>query len=94
MSAWNRLYKSLYRKEPISGFILTVGVVDAVMGGVGTRWTLFSFGSLLVLVAITLRLWQAQKTQTLFSDETPRRYLPPRSSNTPLPLLTHDHQHR
>ena len=94
MSGWNRLNRSLYRKEPISGFILTIGIVDAVMGGVGTRWTLLSFGSLLVLAAITLRWWQAQKSETLFSDETPRRYLASRSSNKPLPLLTHDHQHR
>jgi hypothetical protein len=39
-----RILKAAYRKEPISSFIVIVGAVDAVIGGVGERWSLLSFG--------------------------------------------------
>lgn len=88
-----RFLKSAYRKEPISSFILIVGAVDAVIGGVGERWTLLSFGLVLVLLAAALRWWQMQKAQALFTEETPRRYLPPSSSQRPLPMLMNE-RHR
>ena len=39
-----KLFKSAYRKEPISGFIVILGVTDAVIGGVGGQISLFSIG--------------------------------------------------
>lgn len=90
MNAWTRFLRSAYRKEPISGFILTVGAVDAVIGGVGMRWTLFSFGMLVVVAAAALRWWQGQKAHPLTAEDTPRRFLPPHSTRPPLPLLTQE----
>jgi hypothetical protein len=89
-----RFLKVAYRKEPISSFILIVGAVDAAIGGFGERWTLLSFGVMLVVLAAALRWWQIQKSQAVAVEETPRRYLPPSSSRTPLPLLTHEKHRR
>ena len=93
-AVWTRFLKSAYRKEPISSFILILGAVDAVIGGVGTHWTLFSFGMMTVLLAAVLRWWQIQKAQALIAEETPRYFLPPHSSRPPLPMLTHENHRR
>ncbi|MGK7939798.1 MAG: hypothetical protein AB4062_06535 [Crocosphaera sp.] len=89
-----RVLRTLYRKEPISSFILVVGAVDAVMGGVGQRWSLFSFGLFIVSVSVILRWLQVQKAQPIMTEDRPRGYLPPSSAKTPLPLLTHDKSRR
>jgi hypothetical protein len=39
-----RFVKVAYRKEPISSFILIVGAVDVVIGGMGEKWSLLSIG--------------------------------------------------
>ena len=85
-----RFIKKAYRKEPISSFLLIAGAVDLVMGGIGERWTLLSFGVAMVLLAATIRWWQVQQSQPLPTKDTPRRYLPPApSAQPPLPVLTH-----
>lgn len=84
---WPRFLRSAYRKEPISSFILTLGAVDAVIGGVGQRWTLLTFGVTVSLVAIALRWWQIQKAQEKLAEEVPRRFLAPSPSDAPLPKL-------
>jgi hypothetical protein len=89
-----RFLKVAYRKEPISSFILIVGAVDAVIGGVGSRWSLLSFGVMMVVLAALLRWWQTQKAQATFSEETARHYLPPSSSRAPLPMLTSEKHRR
>lgn len=84
-----RMWKSLYRKEPISSFILIVGLVDAVMGGVGERWSLLGFGTLLIVIGIVTRFLQAQQQEPIAPrEEKARRYLPPSPSPEPLPPLT------
>lgn len=89
-----RVLKSAYRKEPISSFILTVGAVDAVLGGVGERWTLLSFGLTIIFIAIGLRWWQIQKAQAILAEDKPRHFLPPSSSRPPLPMLTQEKRRR
>lgn len=91
-----RFLKSAYRKEPISSFILIVGAVDVILGGFGERWTLLSFGLLIVLIAALLRWWQMQKAQAILAQETsrPRHFLPPSSSRSALPLLTSEKHRR
>ena len=93
MNVLPRFVKLAYRKEPISSFVLIVGAVDAVIGGVGGRWTLLSLGMTTVLIAILLRWWQTQKAQPV-PQETARHFLPPSSSRTPLPLLTSEKRRR
>jgi hypothetical protein len=90
-----RIVKTAYRKEPISSFILVVGMVDALMGGIGERWTLCSLGAGIIILALLLRWVQSQKGQPVPSKDSPRLYLPPSQlSQDPLPLLTPKRRHR
>ena len=85
---WHRFFKSAYRKEPISSFIIIVGVVDAMIGGFGERWTLLSFGLMMVVLAAALRWWQAQRRESELSEQPVTHFLPPSSSRPPLPMLS------
>ena len=84
---WTRVLRSAYRKEPISSFIVIVGAVDAVIGGVGERWSLLTFGLMMVVLAIAVRWWQAQRRETELADQPVTHYLPPSSSRPALPML-------
>jgi hypothetical protein len=86
--------KTAYRKEPLSGFILIAGAVDVVMGGVSQRWTLLSFGMMVVITALVMRWLQIQKAKEVTAEETPRYYLPPSSSRQPLPMLMNEQERR
>ncbi len=89
-----RFLRVAYRKEPISSFIVIVGAVDAAIGGVDGRIGLFSVGIGLTLLAFIIRWWQTQNLAPVVSEESPRRYLPPSSSEPPLPSLSHKQHHR
>jgi hypothetical protein len=89
-----RFLKTFYRREPISSFILILGAVDGVIGGVGSRWSLFSLGVMLVFLALGIRWWQGQKSVKIAVNPSPRRYLPPSPERPPLPLLTSHRQRR
>ena len=92
---WPRFLKSTYRKEPISGFILTIGAVDAVIGSIGQSWSLLSFGLLLLLMAAILRWWQIQKERAILVEELSREFLPPSpTSKSPLPKLKSSKHHQ
>lgn len=82
-----RFLRSVYRKEPVSGFILILGATDALIGGVGGRGSLLSIGLLITLLGILMR-WQQGKKSKAIAREPIRYYLPPGSSRKPLPLLT------
>jgi hypothetical protein len=76
-------------REPISRFILTVGLVDAVIGGVGGYGALTAIGLAAVGVAMGLR-WRIGRLriEPIEPGKTrPVRYLPSRSSRTALPVL-------
>ncbi|NJO42742.1 MAG: hypothetical protein HC769_26905 [Cyanobacteria bacterium CRU_2_1] len=88
MNGWTRFLKSIKRKERISNFILTVGIVDVVMGGVDSRWSLMAVGLGTVGAAIVLRWWLTQSQPIESLDRPPIRYLPERSSRPSLPTLT------
>lgn len=81
-----RFLKSAYRKEPIPSFLITIGAVDAVIGGFGDRWVLFSFGISTIAVAIALR-WRSQNSRIEPPKPVAQRYLPARSEDSILPLL-------
>lgn len=85
---WPRILKSAYRKEPISSFIIIAGAVDSVIGGVGERWSLLSFGIMMVVLALVLRWWQSQRRETELANEPVTHFLPSSSSHPPLPMLT------
>lgn len=83
-----RILKAAYRKEPISSFIVIVGVVDAVIGGVGERWSLLSFGLVMVMLSVAIRWWQTQRRDTELADQPVTHYLPPSSSRPVVPMLS------
>jgi hypothetical protein len=89
--------RSAYRREPISSFLLTVGTVDAVMGGVAERSSLMAVGLGTVGVAIALRLLAFRSTRQERPIRQPQRtpvlYLPEQSSRPALPLLGDAHKH-
>ena len=85
---WPRILKSAYRKEPISSFIIIIGAVDAVIGGVGERWSLLTFGLMMVLLAVAVRWWQSQRRETELAEQPVTHFLPPSSSRPALPILS------
>ncbi len=90
---WTRVLRSAYRKEPISSFIVIVGAVDAVIGGVGERWSLLTFGLTMVVLAVAIRWWQTQRRETELADQPVTHYLPPSSSRPALPMLNTAKRH-
>jgi hypothetical protein len=82
--------RSTYRREPISSFILTVGAVEAVMGGVGDRGSLLILGLALVGVGLLWR-WRKPSGRGRVA-RPPTRALPSQASRPVLPVL-HSSQH-
>jgi hypothetical protein len=81
---WTQITKFAYRREPLSSFVLIVGTVDAVIGGISNHGLLSALGMSLVGVAIALR-WQAfQRQQALV--EPPSRYSLRSAEPPPAPL--------
>ncbi len=85
---WPRILRAAYRKEPVSSFIVIVGAVDAVIGGVGERWSLLTFGVFMVMLAIALRWWQTQRRHSELAEQPVTHYLPSSSSRPVLPKLS------
>lgn len=84
-----RAIRSVYRKEPISSFVLTMGAVDAAIGGFDNRWSLLAVGVGTVSLAIVYRWWLFRRQRAEQQvEQGPVRMLPPHSSNTQLPLLS------
>lgn len=85
---WTHLLKTAYRKEPISSFVLTVGAVDATIGGIGTEGSLLAVGLAVIGLAGILR-WLILRNRPVNppSESAPIRYLPARSSRPSLPRL-------
>ncbi|MBD3881428.1 hypothetical protein IFO70_06650 [Phormidium tenue FACHB-886] len=83
--SWLRIVKSAYRREQLSSFVLLVGLVDALIGGISNHGLLLGLGLATVGVAIVLR-WTALQRQTLQLNPKPVRVLPERSTR-PLPPL-------
>lgn len=83
-----RFLSSAYRKEPISSFLITVGLVDAVIGGFDDRLGLFSLGMITVGSAIALRWWLQQQRPVKPIQSSAQSYLPPASSNSVPTLAT------
>ncbi|NJL10157.1 MAG: hypothetical protein HC908_08305 [Calothrix sp. SM1_7_51] len=84
-----RFLKSAYRREPIVSVLITMGIVDALIGGLGDSWALFAVGLGTAGVSLIWRLWRTQQQQPLPEQPRPSQlYLPSRSSSTALPILT------
>lgn len=85
---WSRMFRTVYRKEPITGFVLIAGAVDVAIGGIDGSTSLVVFGLSAVGVAIALRLWQSQKRTPDVPERRAIHALPPSSSRPSLPMLS------
>ena len=91
---FTRFFKSIYRKEPISSFLAIVAATDLVIGGIGSHWTLFSFGLIIALTGGLVRWKQVQKSRQIQVKNQTRYLLPPSSSRPALPMLISNKNHR
>ncbi|WP_096623659.1 hypothetical protein [Calothrix sp. NIES-3974] len=83
------LLKSAYRREPVVSFLVTIGVVDALIGGFDDSWSLFWFGLGTAGISLAVRWWRSQQQNHPIEEEVVvQRYLPPQSSNSSLPMLS------
>ena len=89
-----RFLRSVYRKEPVSGFILILGLTDALIGGLNGRISLLSIGLIIALLGIVMRWRQGEKKSKAIATKPVRYMLPPSSSRKPLPLLTSSKQRK
>ncbi|MBE9009550.1 hypothetical protein IQ250_04955 [Pseudanabaenaceae cyanobacterium LEGE 13415] len=90
---WFRFLRTLYRKEPLTGFILTAGAMNVAIGGFDQSTSLVMFGLGTVAIAMLFRWWalsQRPAPVRVSPDEPPRmpvRALPEHSSRPSLPDL-------
>lgn len=85
-SIWSRFLRSTYRREPVASFVITAGVVEAAIGGLGEHWSLMAFGLSTVGVAIALRWWQ-QRQPTVRMGQVSLYALPPGADRPSRPVL-------
>ncbi len=90
---WPRIIKTAYRKDPVVSFVVTVGAVDAVIGGFGSSWSLFGLGMGTVGVAVILRFCFLKRYHLEQTAPVPEYYLPPNSSRPQLPILNINKKH-
>jgi hypothetical protein len=79
--------KRLYRKERISSFLIVVGAVDTVLGGVNEIGTLMILGLLTSGISLGYRWWCIQQAEHKLDFKSKQLYLPPSSNRNPLPNL-------
>ncbi|MDW8200878.1 MAG: hypothetical protein RML75_06655 [Cyanobacteriota bacterium SKYGB_h_bin112] len=82
-----RFLRSAYRKEPVSAFVITMGLVDAAIGGFGGSWALVTVGLGATSLAIGLRWWLMHRSRAQLPETIAEYYLPPGTSRPPLPRL-------
>lgn len=84
-----RFLKSAYRKEPIISVLITMGVVDALIGGLDDSWSLFAVGLGTAGFTLAFKLWRSSQQRPPIEEEPiVQHYLPSRSSSPTLPMLT------
>lgn len=84
-----RFLKSSYRKEPLISLFITMGVVDALIGGLDDSWSLFTFGLAIASISVGVKLWRIQQRRPIPEEEpVVQHYLPSRSSSPTLPMLS------
>lgn len=85
-----RFLKSAYRREPIISVLITMGIVDALIGGFDDSWSLFAFGLGTAGVTLAYKWWRVFQQESPIIPEEPvvQHYLPSRSSSAALPMLS------
>ncbi|MGK7918556.1 MAG: hypothetical protein AB4080_00910 [Trichodesmium sp.] len=84
---WPKFLKTAYRKEPIVSFVVTVGAVDTVIGGLESSLPLLGVGIGTIGLSIVIRLCLLKGSRLEQTNPVPEYYLPPNSSRPQLPIL-------
>ncbi len=84
---WYRFWRYSHRKQSLSSFILTIGLVDAAIGSLSERSSLLSFGLLTILTAAIISVSQITQTKTRSRKHKTNTFLPPAPTGNPLPRL-------
>ena len=86
-----QMLQSIYRREPVFSFIVTIALVNAAIGGLSAHWILMVLGLTTTGVSVGWRWWRQQQPHKP-SSESPHRpslyALPPQTSRPSLPMLT------
>ncbi|NLQ03953.1 hypothetical protein [Cylindrospermopsis raciborskii] len=82
-----RFLKSFYRKDPIISVLITMGIMDALIGGLDDSWSLFAFGLGTTGVGLGLKLASKLSRSPREEGRTFQYYLPPTSSSCSLPII-------
>ena len=91
-----RFLKLSYRREPLISVLITIGIVDTLIGGFNDSWSLFGIGLSTIGITGLALLWRWSQNQSLqskdkkFVAQQQQYYLPsqPISSPPKLPILT------
>lgn len=86
-ASWPRFLKSLYRREPLPSVVITMGAVDAVIGGLNGRPSLLGFGLSIAGLALAGYWWSRHRQAESTYPRAPVYILPDRASRPPLPML-------
>lgn len=89
---WQKFLKSTYRREPITSFLITMALMELMIGGFEQEWSLLGLAGVMAVGAIVLRyrLGNSQGMRSPSGDISPRTeyYLPPADPRPVLPRLT------
>jgi hypothetical protein len=83
-----RFLKSAYRKDPLISVLITMGVVDALIGGFDDSWSLLAFGLGTAGITLAYKWWRMQQQPLPPEEPVVQHYLPSRSSSSALPMLS------
>lgn len=79
---WFHVLRTIYRKEPMTAFILTAGAMNVAIGSIDQSPSLLVFGFSTVTIGLILRWW------SLSRRAAPVRVTPsPRPARTPIRAL-------
>ncbi len=84
---WPRL-KFIRRKDSLASFLMIMGLVDAVIGGLKGYESLLLLGLAIAGGAIALWWRHSHQTNRLQPERVTQRYLPAKSSQSQLPMLS------
>lgn len=79
------LGRSLYHRHPLTGMMITGGLVNAMIGGANDRPGLFTFGLVAMGLALGVRWVRWQRLPAPHDDSYPHYYLPPAEPRPALP---------
>ncbi len=89
---WQKLLRSTYRREPVTSFVITMALMEFMIGGFEQEWSLLGVAGVMTVGAIVLRYRQGSRRdlRSVTSDlhQRPEYYLPPSNPRPILPRLT------